>query len=1402
MKNKLFISLITLLFISIFSFSNIANALDIDPGISGGSGGSGAFLNGGIGAVRLMLVYRPDKTAGPAGDTILHEKFFMYGSWPDYFGGLSNLDSTFSAESVGGRFSASSDIVLTDTPMTDAKNYNFQSDSNWNFTDAQLNALVTAGKIPAIVPNNSIAYTRIKIYYNFGASNFDIYRVGLASSDKTTDYKAAEGAGLKHGSIWVLGRTSYGAYLNEFTSIITSGWNSLPSGQIYSKVGKSQVFNDKIGNSGMLNIYNTDEARNVLIDSSDGNPRMNEGIPLINADGSFSLLSTDEIYNGVSGYPPTPTADYTYMGYKIIYNTGLRLFYPYDNSLDSSFDSVALTPSSTVNGIIISPNTVANVCFIWRQTKSGVINVRHLDQSGNVLASVAVNVPMSTTATPTPYTIAYSNNTYGRASVPAGFTIDGSSNGGKTATNVRPGMPAKTAVNTTSISFAKDDPTRYAWVDFYWQGTPPVSTTYNIIYDEANSFPPYTDLDRVNWTNDSDVKVFYDGDGVLVYNDATLLRRDPMQSGASYVKNSNFVSASRTPDTTYVGNYKKDVTLHYKWEWTTYSTNADGETESEDHSQTDDVPCTYYGYWYLDNIVTSGNALRNPSNGLIESKDYVDLNEGKQIKLNAVPGVWDTNSHWVTTPTKPSTKPASGASGSFVESTDCDYYFRLNFPTPSTPPWNGEVNPGKYSVDYTDPTVKIIANIGSTSTPNKISDIPQRKWFGGPGYEQIITIATVSDTDTTTYNKTGNKSGIWDADLTDTTNEFLQDLTLGGVVDVRPASTNHYTTSETIAPEDIQTKSLPNSSKNTGRHTAYLHVEDFAKNENDLTKLYLLDNIKPTIAFSGAGVGSPTWSNVPFTIGMAFKDKDSGLDKIDYNLRNESRDTTTNEYIGTNEKLKNIDFGRDTQGEVDLNNEIKEINSTIKIGKVGEVGEDGEYYLYVNHVIDPVGNNLGSIERGPYKYDSTRPSIDMDFKGRAALANMAGINRIEYISDRENKINIAVWDNISGIDKIEYALVKEDDISNAPELTFGWQTLHTYNGLGNKYINILKDKDNPYLSTIEIDVTDLWKDMKSDWYYLHFRITDRAGNVTLVSGTGATDITTSIHIELRRPAEARYNSIPIFVDKVVPEFTDRFRLTDVADPRWKSTLEGDKYIPVLEMPAYTNEKPSKIKLGYRTYFEVDTTGYGHTRDDKLHVKARYFVNTPNGYKEVSMYQPKDKYSNSYVEQPNLEMDRIRTVDYTIDNIDIPGVIKTIDISKEQYRWFFDFYIRPDAKFVRKDAGAPANIDLSRTDQTKFFVDTKVSPNLLVLFEVDAYRRPNYAYPGFDTRLDFTQQDDAWGDGPDPTSYGNKNPSRNDLIGKGMGTILAGDLNHGEIFWYDLQNTLIDDLQGNTEWSGN
>ncbi|OFY24449.1 MAG: hypothetical protein A2X02_07065 [Bacteroidetes bacterium GWF2_29_10] len=966
-------------------------------------------------------------------------------------------------------------------------------------------------------------------------------------------------------------------------------------------------------------------------------------------------------------------------------------------------------------------------------------------------------------------------------------------------------------VTTVTVDTSKSSNLIYFW---WKKAVPPTNTDCKILFAPPNSYDLNSDgvnenNDRDGWTNKNEVKGYYE-------EKCEPYRRDPMPNNEKNPYST--ITANPEKDGLEKGSYKGSATLSYKWSWkashTETETDEDGNTSTkivyDDKSSTVDVNCTYAGYWQLDNITVAGNALR--SSGDIKHNDNVELNEGKQIKLSAKPGSWGGTAWWVEkkVPDAPQLlENESGLSGEWASDTDANTYFESGCPHPNEPLWTGELDQweqkqGLYNEDYTVPTTNIYADIGNESNSGKILQISQNKWYGGPGYEKITITGEVSDKNTSMYNVTDkltDESGIWDEKLVDDTRVFDENFELNTSSGASISANNdHYGTSQVLGPETLSV-----TSTDTGEHMSQLDVQDFATNMNYQTNIYLLDNLKPTITYA-AGEGSDVWYNTPPVIGITFKDKDSGLNKIDFRLKNEDfydttkgtkkeRDTTTDEYEGKNQVIKSIDMSREGQGNVSRDDEVKKIDTTININM------DGEYYLYIDNVIDPVGNNLcadstgvvTTIEKGPYKYDGTRPSLDLEFNGRAYFASEK--NRLEFTADRDNKVHIDTWDNISGLAKVEYAIIKTNvDKTNdgSDQGENGWQSIPL--DLNNKYINIgvegtavnFTEGNNQFKKDVMLDTTDIWKDMKSGLYYLHFRITDRAGNVTLITGTGGTPIS---NFNIRRPTDSRYNAIPIFINKIVTkEHPDGFRITDIADQKWKATLEGDKYIPVREMPAYNNQIPSKIKLGYRANFELYSAGYGSSNGDKIVISDRLFVNTPDGYKEVNMYLPQDKYASKYVKTVWT-----KTLTRTTNDSTEVGVLTVIDPIKEEYMWIYDYYIRPDAKFVRVDKNAAATLDVSIGSQANNFIDTRLSPDLLVLFQIDAYKTPLI---NENTQLNYTLQEDTWGkgDGIDSTSYGNKKPTGKNLMGYPSNVDTYSNLSHGETFWYDLQNTLIDDLE--------
>lgn len=565
------------------------------------------------------------------------------------------------------------------------------------------------------------------------------------------------------------------------------------------------------------------------------------------------------------------------------------------------------------------------------------------------------------------------------------------------------------------------------------------------------------------------------------------------------------------------------------------------------------------------------------------------------------------------------------------------------------------------------------------------------------------------------------------------------------------------------------------STDTTGIYTAKAHLEDYASNITEKEKgRYGVDRTKPKLEITNPSYEMNVWTNVPILVTMTGRDEHSGMGTIKYIFDNISNWYHT-DIVG--QEVRN------PQGDnvVFIGGEQKEMIVQKTIDK------DGIYRLKAD-ANDAVIYNTETAGRELYKYDATYPNAKITFPEASYVVDpMGNGKRIEYICDKSNKITVEVSDNLSGVSKVEYAITRDTQNPGV------WQKLYNINGTDITTTEDMRDK-----ASVDIYFQDnqVWKNLKYGNWYLHLKVTDRAGNVLMVSGNGVQppptptpDTNPSISItQIEEGIRTKtYDSIKVFVNKAGDdEYDDKtvseLKITKVLDIKWQNLIQN---IYVQEMAVYNNKVPGKIKLGYRVNFELDTIGFGSHGGDVVTICGRHFIKASDGFKEVDVYIPQDKYGTKYVKATDAEPSKF--IQLIRNSGKDSEYFKIKNASIEQYTWSFGYFIRPDAKFVRKDLGAPDVLDISISSQAKYFIDPKINPELLVAFEI--YARKVYSNPDAVRVLDYTHKEDQWANASDSTTYGNKKSSNTNIINKGI--------NHGEVFWYDIQNTVIDDLNKKT-----
>ncbi|MCX7921388.1 MAG: hypothetical protein N3B21_05110 [Clostridia bacterium] len=242
---------------------------------------------------------------------------------------------------------------------------------------------------------------------------------------------------------------------------------------------------------------------------------------------------------------------------------------------------------------------------------------------------------------------------------------------------------------------------------------------------------------------------------------------------------------------------------------------------------------------------------------------------------------------------------------------------------------------------------------------------------------------------------------------------------------------------------------------------------------------------------------------------------------------------------------------------------------------------------------------------------------------------------------------------------------------------------------------------------------------------------------------------------------------------------ENLRIVNIADFAWKNhfvnvngspTALKTNGIKTVDMPVYRNAQIKGIKLGYQVNFKVDSVGLNGP-GDKLNVNVSFYIlDSNNDLRRADVYVP-DKSMTSYDLIQTREDYRRKAV-----NLELDSSFRTAynaDPSKSTYNtWGFGYYLPPTAKVVPRGQA----LDLYN-DKTSTY-------KLLVCFDIIGIKASN------GMTYDYTQMETVWGTGSGSV-YGSNRPTNLNLLTKGV--------NHGEVFWYMLNETSLDDLELNRGW---
>lgn len=370
-----------------------------------------------------------------------------------------------------------------------------------------------------------------------------------------------------------------------------------------------------------------------------------------------------------------------------------------------------------------------------------------------------------------------------------------------------------------------------------------------------------------------------------------------------------------------------------------------------------------------------------------------------------------------------------------------------------------------------------------------------------------------------------------------------------------------------------------------------------------------------------------------------------------------------------------------------------------------------------------------------YRIDLTKP-YNIQYKWDYTQVKKVD-DQFEYMCDSKNDITVTIGDNLAGVDEVRYMFSTAKTAPKKADM-IKINDLTTAEG-------IRQTKD--YKINIHEGHTNYWELKKGLWY-LHMYQKDRAGNETYTV------------------------SPPIYINKL-----GNLRATTVYDYDWKKYFikENDQPtelvnngIRTADMPIYANKESKVIKLGYGVDYKIDTMGFDDT-NDKIHITVSYFaLDDRKTLHPVDIYIPDNKGNYS-------KLDSKSTYNSTMKDIwldaNFKGPFESDNTQTTYNTWKFNFYVPYSAKIV------------SNKESYNEIKDNSFKNKLVVVFDIEGVKEDGRI-------LNYTSKENAWSLG-DGTIYGSSYPSKNDLIGRGM--------NRGEMFWYDLRNTALDDIRLNRRW---
>ncbi len=242
------------------------------------------------------------------------------------------------------------------------------------------------------------------------------------------------------------------------------------------------------------------------------------------------------------------------------------------------------------------------------------------------------------------------------------------------------------------------------------------------------------------------------------------------------------------------------------------------------------------------------------------------------------------------------------------------------------------------------------------------------------------------------------------------------------------------------------------------------------------------------------------------------------------------------------------------------------------------------------------------------------------------------------------------------------------------------------------------------------------------------------------------------------------------------------RISCIADYAWQRLFQNPDGSPsalslegigVEHMPVFVNSDGKGIKLGYKGYFKMDSMGLTEP-EDSITVNVRYYaLDTGNNPQPVDIWVKDEK--GRYVPLELSPEFRHLASTIVLNPQEHRKAYEPDPASEWRNTWEFDMFLPPDAKAV------PAG------EAYDPFNDNSYKYRLLVVFDIYCTRASDEGV------YNYTGNESGWGQS-DGSVYGKNRPTGRKLLGYG-----DDKASNGEVFYYSLYETLLDDINIDRTW---